>query len=116
MEVDVDRVATGGTARTGVPEAFGGPFGEALDNDSGLGRDTIRSGQRLGAHLSASAGEPVQRACPACADGRLRLGRYSPFVSCADFPRCRYPRPLAPSIRLRDAKATGTAQSAKKTP
>ncbi len=34
------------------------------------------------------------RACPACADGRLalRVGRYGPFISCSNYPACRYRR------------------------
>ena len=37
------------------------------------------------------------RRCPSCADGRLglKLGRYGPFVGCANYPDCKYTRPLA---------------------
>ena len=40
-------------------------------------------------------GDP--RICPSCGGGRLglKLGRHGPFIGCADYPACRYTRPLA---------------------
>ena len=37
------------------------------------------------------------RLCPNCGDGRLALkvGRYGPFVSCSNYPECRYTRQFA---------------------
>ena len=36
------------------------------------------------------------RACPSCDDGRLnlKLGRYGPFIGCANYPDCRYTQAL----------------------
>ena len=53
----------------------------------------------LGRHLFPAEDGGEDRHCPACADGRLglRLGRYGPFVGCANYPDCRYTRPLADS-------------------
>ncbi len=36
------------------------------------------------------------RVCPSCGDGRLglKLGRYGPFIGCANYPDCRYTRAL----------------------
>ena len=65
----------------------------------GLERDDIRDALEgaLKRYLFARAGEPVERACPACADGQLmlKLGRFGPFVGCANYPECRYSRALS---------------------
>ncbi len=99
MEADLDRVAAGGTAWTGVLKAFWGPFEAALEKAGGLRREDVRDAleSALERYAFASAGQPVERVCPACPDGwlMLRLGRYGPFVSCANFPECRYSRPLS---------------------
>ena len=99
MEADLDRVAAGGAAWTGVLESFWGPFEGALDTAGGLKPDDVREAldRALERYLFASAGQPVDRTCPACDGGRLmlKLGRHGPFVSCANFPRCRYSRPLS---------------------
>ena len=52
----------------------------------------------LSQHLfpaGAEGGDP--RICPSCGGGRLglKLGRHGPFIGCADYPACRYTRPLA---------------------
>lgn len=46
--------------------------------------------------FAPSPGSPVERECPSCADGRLRLkfGRHGPFVGCPNCPECNYSRPL----------------------
>jgi DNA topoisomerase-1 len=37
------------------------------------------------------------RKCPACEDGRLnlKLGKFGAFIGCANYPECRYTKPLA---------------------
>ncbi len=37
--------------------------------------------------------------CPACTEGRLglKLGRYGAFIGCANYPECKYTRPLIPN-------------------
>ena len=99
MEADLDRVAAGGAAWTGVLEAFWGPFEGAIGEARELRREDIREALEtaLERYLFAAAGEPVDRACPACADGELmlKLGRFGPFVSCTSFPDCRHSRPLS---------------------
>ena len=99
MEADLDRVAAGGTAWTGVLESFWGPFEGAVGKARELRREDIRGAleSALERYLFAAAGEPVERSCPACADAELilKLGRFGPFVSCASFPECRYRRPLS---------------------
>ena len=99
MEADLDRVAAGGAAWTGVLESFWGPFEGAVEPARELRREDIRDAleSALERYLFASAGEPVERACPDCADGELmlKLGRFGPFVSCTSFPECRHSRPLS---------------------
>ena len=99
MEADLDRVAAGGAAWTGVLESFWGPFAGAVEAARELRREDIRDAleSALERYLFAAAGEPVERACPACADGELmlKLGRFGPFVSCTSFPDCRHSRPLS---------------------
>ena len=99
MEADLDRVAAGGAAWTGVLESFWGPFEGAVEPARELRREDIRDAleSALERYLFASAGEPVERACPDCADGELmlKLGRFGPFVSCTSFPDCRHSRPLS---------------------
>ena len=99
MEADLDRVAAGGAAWTGVLEAFWGPFEGAVEAARELRREDIRDAleNALERYLFAAAGEPVDRACPDCDDGELmlKLGRFGPFVSCANFPDCRHSRPLS---------------------
>ena len=99
MEEDLDRVAAGGTPWTDVLEAFWGPFEGAVEAARELRREDIRDAleNALERYLFAAAGEPVDRACPDCDDGELmlKLGRFGPFVSCANFPDCRHSRPLS---------------------
>ena len=99
MEADLDRVAEGALAYEGVLGSFWDPFEQALGAAAGLKRDevcaTVESA--LERYIFApSPGGPVERACPSCADGRLRLkiGRHGPFVGCPNYPECRYSRPL----------------------
>ena len=43
----------------------------------------------------ADGGDP--RLCPSCGNGRLSLkvGRYGPFISCSNYPECRFTRQFA---------------------
>ena len=52
----------------------------------------------LGDHLfppRADGGDP--RTCPGCGTGRLALkvGKYGPFISCSNYPECRFTRQFA---------------------
>ena len=99
MEADLDRVAEGAMAYEGVLGSFWGPFDEALGTAAGLARDEVRATveSALERYIFApSPGSPVERACPSCADGKLRLkfGRHGPFVGCPNYAECNYSRPL----------------------
>jgi DNA topoisomerase-1 len=54
--------------------------------------------EELGPHFfpeRADGSNP--RACPACGNGRLglKLGRHGAFIGCANYPECKFTRPLA---------------------
>ena len=85
----------------------------------------------LGPHISATeeGSDQDPRACPSCADGRLslKLGKFGAFVGCANYPDCRFTRPLAGGTNggngadngpraLGDDPATGLAVSLRKGP
>jgi DNA topoisomerase-1 len=50
------------------------------------------------------------RACPACGSGRLglKLGRHGAFIGCANYPQCKFTRPLA--VMDGSAEASGIAE------
>ncbi len=85
----------------------------------------------LGPHIFApeEGSDRDPRACPSCGDGRLslKLGKFGAFVGCANYPDCRFTRPLAGGANggngadngpraLGDDPATGLAVSLRKGP
>ena len=117
LEADLDRVAEGAMAYEGVLGSFWGTFEQALGTAAGLKRGEIRDTVESALEryiFAASPGNPVERGCPSCADGRLHLkfGRFGPFVGCPNYPECRYSRPLgvnpADSGRGREPVPLGT--------
>ncbi len=64
----------------------------------------------LGPHFFPDRGDGKDpRACPACGDGRLgiKFGRNGGFIGCANYPDCRYTRPLAVPAEGEDPAALG---------
>ena len=53
--------------------------------------------EHLGPHLFPDKGEGDPRACPSCGDGRLSLrnGKFGAYISCSNYPECRYTRQFA---------------------
>jgi DNA topoisomerase-1 len=52
----------------------------------------------LGDHLFPPRGDGTDpRSCPSCTGGRLALkvGKFGPFISCSNYPECRYTRQFA---------------------
>ncbi len=79
MEADLDRVAAGEMEWTGAIGEFYGPFKELV----------VRAQAEI--PITKSAPEPIGRICPE--DGGqlvIRYGRYGKFISCSNFPACRY--------------------------
>jgi DNA topoisomerase-1 len=82
MEDDLDKVAAGEMDWTAALREFYEPF-----------KDLVRKAQTE-IPISKSGPEPIGRKCPE--DGGelvVRYGRYGRFISCANFPACRYTEP-----------------------
>jgi DNA topoisomerase-1 len=96
MEEELDEIAEGGAARTGVLAEFWTPFSE----------DLVRAEEKFERYI-----EEVDEDCPRCIEegrvppGRLqiRLGRYGRFIGCSRFGEdeggCKYIRNLNGEVR-----------------
>lgn len=82
MENDLDEIAEGNQERLDMLNEFYAPFTELVDN----------------AYENMEKIEPEKTGekCPDCEDGELviREGRYGKFISCNNFPDCKYTRAL----------------------
>jgi len=79
MEEDLDRVASGELEWVEVIREFYGPFIQELEE-----ADKNIEIQNMGP-------EPIGRLCPECEHELvIRWGRYGKFISCSNFPNCRY--------------------------
>ncbi len=82
MESDLDEIAEGNQERLDMLNEFYAPFTELVDN----------------AYENMEKIEPEKTGekCPDCEDGELviREGRYGKFISCNNFPDCKYTRAL----------------------
>jgi DNA topoisomerase-1 len=79
MEEDLDRVASGELEWVEVIREFYGPFIQELEE-----ADKKIEIQNMGP-------EPIGRLCPECGHELvIRWGRYGKFISCSNFPNCRY--------------------------
>ncbi len=79
MEADLDRIASGELGWVSVMREFYGPFSQKLE----LAEQRIPQ-MNMGP-------EPIGRACPECGHELvIRYGRYGKFISCSNFPNCRY--------------------------
>jgi len=85
MENELDKVEEGDLGWVDVLQRFYGPFAQALENV-----DTTAMIRE--AH---DVGDLEQEPCPQCG-GKLALksGRFGPFIACANYPECRYTKPL----------------------
>lgn len=87
MEDDLDRVATGEMVWTAALKEFYEPF-----------KELVRRAQAE-IPITKSGPEPIGRTCPE--DGGelvVRYGRYGRFISCSNFPACRYTEPWLEKI------------------
>ncbi|NPV77027.1 MAG: type I DNA topoisomerase [Anaerolineae bacterium] len=79
MEEELDKVASGGRRWTDVIREFYSAFGPQLK----------KAQQEM--PVSKAELEKVGRPCPNCGhDLVIRWGRYGKFISCSNFPECRY--------------------------
>jgi DNA topoisomerase I len=96
MEEDLDMIASGQAEWTEVMHEFYRPFAE----------DVKKAQAEM--PVTKSEPEPIGRKCPD--DGGelvIRYGRFGKFISCANFPTCRYTEPWLEKIGVRCPKDGG---------
>ena len=96
MEEDLDMIASGQAEWTEVIHEFYHPFAEDLKK------------AQAEMPVTKSGPEPIGRQCPEDA-GELviRYGRFGKFISCANFPTCRYTEPWLEKIGVHCPKDGG---------
>ena len=99
LENQLDDISGGRTNWKAVLRQFWGAFDEAVGETKELTITDVLEALNtlLGPHFfpaDGNGGDP--RACPSCEKGRLslKLGKFGAFIGCADYPLCRYTRPL----------------------
>ena len=96
MEEDLDMIASGQAEWTEVMHEFYHPFAEDLKK------------AQAEMPVTKSGPEPIGRICPE--DGGelvIRYGRFGKFISCSNFPTCRYTEPWLEKIGIRCPKDGG---------
>ena len=96
MEQDLDMIASGEAEWTEVMYEFYRPFAE----------DVKKAQAEM--PVTKSGPEPIGRICPE--DGGelvIRYGRFGKFISCANFPKCRYTEPWLEKIGVKCPKDGG---------
>lgn len=87
MEASLDEVALGKQEWVNIIQNFYGPFSERLEK----AKKEIPTTKR--------GPEPIGRDCPKCGHELvIRYGRYGKFISCSNFPKCRYTEPWLEKI------------------
>lgn len=87
MEASLDEVALGKQEWVNIIADFYGPFSERLEK----AKKEIPTTKR--------GPEPIGRDCPKCGHELvIRYGRYGKFISCSNFPKCRYTEPWLEKI------------------
>ncbi|MBI1794880.1 MAG: type I DNA topoisomerase [Chloroflexi bacterium] len=96
MEDDLDKVASGEMLWTDAMREFYTPFAEQVAK------------AQAEMPVTKSGPEPIGRKCPE--DGGelvLRYGRFGKFISCSNFPTCRYTEPWLEKIGVKCPKDGG---------
>ncbi len=96
MEEDLDMIASGQAEWVEVIHEFYHPFAEDLKK------------AQAEMPVTKSGPEPIGRKCPD--DGGelvIRYGRFGKFISCSNFPTCRYTEPWLEKIGIRCPKDGG---------
>jgi len=96
MEQDLDMIAAGEAEWTEVMYEFYRPFAE----------DVKKAQAEM--PVTKSGPEPIGRICPE--DGGelvIRYGRFGKFISCSNFPKCRYTEPWLEKIGVKCPKDGG---------
>jgi DNA topoisomerase-1 len=96
MEEDLDRIASGEQSWVETVREFYQPFS-----------DQVRQADNLIPEMK-SGPQPIGRPCPQCGQELvIRWGRYGKFISCSNFPQCRYTEPLLEKIGVKCPKDGG---------
>ncbi|MEJ5314664.1 MAG: type I DNA topoisomerase [Anaerolinea sp.] len=96
MEEDLDRIAEGNEKWVEVIRKFYQTFSPQVER------------ARMLMPESKSEPEKVGRKCPQCGHELIvRWGRFGKFISCSDFPNCRYTEPWLEKIGVRCPKDGG---------
>ena len=96
MEEDLDRIASGDLPWVEVVREFYDPFAEQVER-----ADEKIPEMNMGP-------EPIGRDCPECGHELvIRWGRYGKFISCSNFPECRYTEPWLEKIDVKCPKDQG---------
>jgi DNA topoisomerase-1 len=96
MEADLDRIASGDEPWVEVVREFYGPFAEQVARAQEEMPEVKAEFQTIG------------RSCPKCDhDLVIRWGRYGKFISCSNFPNCRYTEPWLEKIGVACPKDGG---------
>ena len=99
LEGQLDTISAGEIDWRQVLSDFWRDFAGAVEETKGLRVKHVLDAldATLGLHLFPAEDGGEDRRCPSCEAGRLglKLGRYGPFVGCANYPDCKYTRPLA---------------------
>jgi len=87
MEDKLDEIAQGDIAWVEVIRDFYGPFKDSLDHaKENMPKTQVKP-------------ESIGRECPECGgDLVLRTGRFGRFISCSNFPQCKYTEPWLEKI------------------
>lgn len=112
LEGELDRIADGAIDWKEVLREFWNAFQLAVAETAELRVSDVLAAveTRLETHIFPDRGDGSDpRACPACKEGRLslRLGRFGAFLSCSNYPECRYTRPLTAPVPDEDSAEAG---------
>ena len=102
MEGDLDRIATGELPWVNVIKEFYSPFAQQVE-----------TAEKNMPELNMGP-EPIGRQCPECEHELvIRWGRYGKFISCSNFPACRYTEAWLEKIGISCPKDGGDLVSRK---
>ena len=100
LEEQLDDISGGRVDWRAVMQAFWDQFSKAVEQTRDLKISDVIDAldQDLGEHFFPAKDDGSDpRLCPSCHAGRLglRLGKHGSFIGCANYPECKYTRPLA---------------------
>ncbi len=116
LEDQLDDISNGRAEWKAVLREFWQAFNGAIEGTADLSITQVLDAldQDLGPHFfpeDDSGTDP--RACPSCGTGRLglRLGKFGAFIGCANYPECKFTRPLVVNGDDRAAALAGEGRS-----